>query len=140
MALAFAMAAAGCETSGSQVCDTSIMGNPAQTFAGGRTEGDVYQSSPWDGELLSFPGGMIYDVEHHLVDAAGQPAVPRWVSLWVSLSKDGDTDGSPVARATGNEAVVLQVGPTTITVQNDGCQAYWLLVAAGTGPSQPSPP
>jgi hypothetical protein len=142
VAAALALPAAGCETFSTQVCDKSITGNPAVTYSGGQVQGGVYQSSDWNHELLNFPGGMIYRMEHHLVDDQQQPVTPRWVSLWVSLDRDGlgGDGGGVIARASGNEAVLLEVGPTTITVQNDGCQGYWLLVAAGTGPTQSTPP
>ncbi len=139
-AVGLALAGTGCETFGSHMCDTSVMGNPAVTYAGGSVEGGVYLSSAWDGELLSFPGGMVYSLDHHLVDAQQEPVVPRWVSLWITLDRHGIADGGTIARASGNEAVLLGVGSTTITVQNDGCQDYWLLVGAGTGATQPSPP
>ncbi len=138
-ALALALPAAACETFSSHTCDTTVTANPPVTYSAGKAEGGVYQSSAWDGDLLWFPGGMIYRLEHHLTDAESQPEVPRWVSLWVSAAKGG-VDAGGVVRATANEAVIVDVGPTTVSVQNQGCQDYWLLVTAGTGATQPPPP
>ena len=59
-------ASAGCETFGPRTCDTSLAANPWVTFSGGETQGGVYMSSPWDGDLLSFPGGMHYALVHGL--------------------------------------------------------------------------
>jgi hypothetical protein len=82
---------------------------------------------------------MRYDLElpQPLVDAQGQPVVAQWVTLSVSFSEDGAADAGGIARASANEAVILGVSLTTIRVQNQGCQEYWLLVAAGTGATQP---
>ena len=133
-ALALAFALAGCETFQPNTCDTSVTGNPAVVYAGGKAQGGVYQSSPPGGELLAFPGGMLYALQHDL------GAAPRWVSVWVSFEESGTADGGSVARASANEAVIRGVSDTTITVQNEGCQDYWLLVAAGTGATQPPDP
>jgi hypothetical protein len=77
---------------------------------------------------------MMYDLHHHLLET------PRWVSIWVSFSETGTADGGSVAHASANEAVLRSVGPTSITIHNDGCQQFWLLVVAGTGGDQPVPP
>jgi hypothetical protein len=138
LGLALALPLAGCETILSPPCDTSLAGNPATRFqnfpsdAGPLPEGSVYQTSPWDGPLLWFPGGMRYELDHNL------GATPRWVSVWVSFSMSG-TNGGIVARASANEAVILGVDSTSITVQNQGCQDFWLLVAASATGDPTSP-
>ncbi len=132
--VALAFPVAGCETLSPVTCDTSVAGNPPAEYAGGAVSGGVYLSSPWDGPLLWLPGGAGYHLEHQL------GVTPRWVSLWVSFSEDGAAGGGELARASANEAILLGVGPTTIAVQNAGCQDFWLLVGAGTGATQPSPP
>jgi hypothetical protein len=131
--LALAIPLAGCETLGSTACDTSLTANPPTWFDGGMAQDRVYLSSPWDGELLYFPGGMAYELQHNL------GATPRWVSIWVSFSRTGTADGGTIARASANEAVIRQVDASNIVVHNDGCQDFWLLVAAGTGSDQPTP-
>jgi hypothetical protein len=133
-AVALALAASGCESFTTSTCDTSIPDNPAVTYAGGVASGGVYLSAPWEGPLFWFPGGTIYEIQHHL------DAMPRWISVWVSFSEDGAAGGGQLARASGNEAVILGVDSSTITVENAGCQNFWLLVGAGTGATQPSPP
>lgn len=129
-----ALLAAGCDSIVPSTCDNSVAGNPAETYTAGTPSGGTYLSSPWDGPLLWFPGGKIYDFEHHLAVA------PRWVSVWVSFAEDGAASGVGVARASGNEAVIEAATSTMITVANPGCQDFWLLVGAGTGATQPSPP
>jgi hypothetical protein len=134
MALTAALATSGCETFASQGCDTSVAGNPPLTYAGGTVQDGVYQTSPWTGELLRFPGGTVYD----LAISPALAAPPRWISLWISFAEDGTADGGGVlARATANEAVILHASADHISVQNQGCQDFWLLVTAGTGPTQP---
>jgi hypothetical protein len=146
LALALAASTTGCETFLSHSCDNSVAGNlPATTYAGGTVADGVYMSSAWDGELLWFPGGKAYvAVPQH----PPLPAMPRWITLYVSFSMHGIADGGTVARASPNEAEILSVGPLTIDgdggstvpaieVQNPGCQDFWLLIAAGTGAVQP---
>jgi hypothetical protein len=124
--VALALPLAGCETLGSTACDTSLTANPPIEFKGEMPQNGVYLSSAWDGELLWFPGGMAYKLDHQL------GATPRWVSVWVSFSRMGTADGGTMARASANEALIRQVDSSSIIVQNGGCQDFWLLVAAGT--------
>jgi hypothetical protein len=130
---ALAIVAAGCERVPPAVCDRTAEGNPTVRYAEGTAEGGVYMSSPWDGELLYFPGGMRYALEHKL------GAMPRWIGSYLSFSRDGTKDGGAVAMATGNQVVVLGVDATAITLANDSCVDYWLLVTAGAG-EQGAPP
>jgi hypothetical protein len=134
LVLVLATPLGGCETLGSTACDTSLTTNPPITFDGGTPHDGVYLSSPWDGPLLWFPGGMAYQLEHKLL------ATPRWVSIWVSFSETGSANGGITARASANEALIRSVDSSSILVQNGGCQDFWLLVAAGTGGDQPTGP
>lgn len=125
VASALALAGAGCETfSPALTCDRSAAGNPALDYSGGLVDGGVYRSSPWDGELLSFPGGMRYRIEHHL------GAVPRWIRIYESLSRYG-ADAGTLVLAVGDAAVIVGVDEQAITIANDDCAGFWVLVEAG---------
>ena len=73
---------------GPSSCDRSEGSNEPIRY----TEGDVdahgtYQSSPADGELLYFPGGMRYRIEHQLGE------VPTWWELQLSFDQFGIEGG-----------------------------------------------
>jgi hypothetical protein len=121
------LAASGCETLTPSTCDPSAANNPTVGYAGGQTADGVYMSSPWDGELLDFPGGAHYALEHRL---GGTPA---WVMSYLSFDEFGTRSGGSLAQAAGNQVLILGVDDETITVANDSCVAYWLLVTAGVG-------
>ncbi len=129
---ALALASTGCDTAKVLACDRSAEANPTILYTEGTAEDGVYLSSPWDGELLYFPGGMRYDLEHKL----GQK--PRWISSYLSFEETGSKTAS-LAQATGNQVVILGVTDFGITLANDSCVDYWLLVSAGVG-DQVSPP
>lgn len=132
LCLAAVLAAApGCETFVAHDCDDSLADNPPVTYAGGQVTDGVYLSSPWGGDMLRFSGGMVYRLEHGLGE------MPRWITLYDSFSSDGTGGGGGVARASPNEAVIVDVSPQAIEVQNPGCQDFWLRVAAGAGAMQP---
>jgi hypothetical protein len=133
IAMSLAAATAGCETFGSRICDRSAEANPPVRYTGGTTENGVYMSSPWDGELLYFPGGMHYELVHGLGEK------PRWIQQYLSFDRYGTQDGGTLAPAAGNQAVVVSADKETIVVANDSCVDYWLLVTAGSGAPQPGP-
>ena len=136
LSLLAALAAAGstgCETFGPRTCDTSLAGNPPVTFTGGQAQGGVYMSSPWVGELLSFPGGQRYSLVH------GLGSTPAWVQSYLSFDQLGTQDGGTLAPATGNQVEIVSVDDTAIGVANESCTDYWLLVVAGTGTAPPGP-
>jgi hypothetical protein len=117
----------GCDRVPPAVCDRSAEGNPVVRYTEGTVDNNVYMSASWDGERLYFPGGMRYALEHKL------GAAPRWIASYLSFSREGTEDGGALAQAAGNQVVVLGVDATAITVANDSCGDYWLLVAAGAG-------
>src|SRR5262245_8717254 len=80
-----------------EICDRSEGGNPPVVYTDGAVEDGIYMSSPWDGELLYFPGGMRYEIRHKL----GQ--VPRFWQFYLSFDKEGTGNGV-VALAAGNQA------------------------------------
>jgi hypothetical protein len=128
---ALAVVPLGCGNSGPLTCDRTAVGNPTIRYSEGEVKDGVYMSSPWDGELLFFPGGMHYALEHKLGSA------PRWVSSYLSFDREA-TRASSLAPAAGNQVVILDVNDTTVTLANDSCADYWLLVVAGSG-AEPAP-
>ena len=129
---AIAAASLGCANGGPFTCDRSAEGNPPIRYTEGTAEDGVYMSSPWEGDLLYFPGGTRYALEHKLGKA------PRWVTSYLSFDREG-TRASSLAQPAGNQVVILDVNETTVTVANDSCADYWLLVTAGSG-AEPTPP
>ncbi|MFT3774712.1 MAG: hypothetical protein QM820_55885 [Minicystis sp.] len=134
-----AVLTAGCETFQPRICDRTEEGNPPVRYTGGTTTDGVYLSSPWNGELLSFPKGMHYDLVH------GLGAEPRWIDSYLSFDRygtagGGGNDGGTLAQASGNQVVIKQVDDTIIRIANDSCADYWLLVAAGSGGTPVTPP
>lgn len=127
-----ALATLGCETLGPRYCDRSDEENPFVPYTEGTVENGVYMSSPWDGELLFFPGGQHFALAHGLGET------PRWAVSYLSFSKDGVADGGSVAQAAGNQAVIVGMDAEEIRIKNDSCVDYWLLVTAGAGES-PTP-
>jgi hypothetical protein len=129
---AIAAGSLGCTNGAPFTCDRSIEGNPPIRYTEGTVLDGVYMSSPWEGELLYFPGGMHYALEHKLAKA------PRWVTSYLSFDRGG-TKIASLAQSTGNQVVILDVNETTVTLANDSCADYWLLVMAGSG-AEPAPP
>jgi hypothetical protein len=149
--IALAALAVGCETFTPETCDTSTAANPAQHYTGGTVEGGIYMSSPWDGPLLYFPGGMYYCLQHAL------PAAPRFWQAYVAFAESG-ANGDGLAEAEGNEAEVVSIaygaedggstddgrctssaGAMAIEVTNSSCSSYWLLFVVDSGSSSGSP-
>ncbi|MEO7327549.1 MAG: hypothetical protein ABI193_03150 [Minicystis sp.] len=128
---ALALSSMACDTAKVLACDRSAEDNPTILYTEGTAENGVYLSSPWKGDLLYFPGGMHYDLEHKLGQA------PQWISSYLSFEERGTTTGS-LAQSTGNQVVILGVTDFGITLANDSCVDYWLLVSAGVG-AQASP-
>ena len=128
---AMAAASLGCNNSGPFTCDRSAEANPPIRYTEGTAEDGVYMSSPWEGELLYFPGGARYALEHKLGKA------PRWVTSYLSFEREGTRTAS-LGQPAGNQVVIVDVDATTVTVANDSCADYWLLVTAGSG-AEPTP-
>jgi hypothetical protein len=124
---------------GPETCDRSEERNPPVFYADGITEDGVYMTSLWDGELLWFPGGMHYELEHKL------GAVPRFFQAYLSFSRygtDGDRDPSTdeiatLALASGTQAELVRADDETLVLRNAECVDYWLLVVASAGAPSP---
>lgn len=131
LVLALAAPLAGCLTDiGPVPCDRSAKGNPPVRYTEGRVENGVYMTSDWDEELLYFPGGMHYELEHKL------GATPRWWIAYASHDRTG-ADEATIAIAPGDMAQVVDATPETLTIVNGTCATFWLLVVAGTGETAP---
>lgn len=127
------LSSAGCGNSGgltSSTCDRSEKANTPIRYSGGTLENGVYMSSAWDEELLYFPGGMRYLIEHQLGD------IPRYWQFYLSFDREGVKTGV-VGLAAGNQAELRGIDEETLTVVNGSCVDYWLLVVAGTGENMP---
>jgi hypothetical protein len=141
---ALAACTAGCETLYPQACDTSAADNPSIVYTGGSVQNGVYFSSqepqggastsPWSWELLSFPGGAHYSLAH------GLGVTPDWALPYLSFDEYGNANGGAIGAAAGNEVEILEMDDLFIKVANANCAPFYLLVVAGTGASQPSPP
>lgn len=123
---------------GPESCDRSVETNMPLCYTlsapgennGGTLEGGVYMTSDWEGELLDFPGGRRYRIEH------GLGVEPRFFQAYLSFSQHGTLDGT-VAQAAGNQVEVNHVNCRTIDVINGSCVDYWLLFVAGAGDVDP---
>jgi hypothetical protein len=129
--LAVAAAGAACSNF-STSCDTNDNGNPPDKYAGGTVNNGIYMSSPWTGEMLWFPGGKAYDIEHKL------GCVPAVVELTESFSPDGLKNEGSVAPCAGNMCLILKVDETVIRIKNDTCSDFYVRVTATGCESLPS--
>ncbi len=121
----WALALGGCSEIGPETCRRPETEIP-KAFSGGSVEGGVYMSSAWDGELLHFPGGAYYRIEHQLGE------LPRWWMFYLSFEQDGVASAS-LAQAAGNQVEVKGIDDEAITVINGSCAEYFLLAVAGAG-------
>jgi len=112
---------------GPETCDRSEELNPAVPYADGTTENGVYMTSDWDGELLNFPGGMHYELEHRLGE------VPRFFQAYLTFDRYGTGDGGTIGLASGNQVELVRANDKTMVVRNAECVDYWLLLVAGAG-------
>ena len=129
--VALGVLALGCGRGGPLTCDRTAEGNPVIRYTEGEAKDGVYMSSPWEGELLYFPGGTHYSLDHKL------GATPQWITSYLAFERYPANHGG-LAQAAGNQVVILDVDDTTVTLANDSCADYWLLVTAGTG-AEPAP-
>ena len=131
------VAGPGCDvvtSVGPQSCDISPESNPPVTYRGGTVEGGVYMSSPWDDDLLWFPGGMQVRLEH------GLDQMPRSWTAYLSFDADGTAGDGRMAPTAGNQAELVDVDDVSLTIRNSTCADYYLLVTAQVdAPVEPPP-
>lgn len=111
---------------GPKSCDRSDEANPPLTYSDGSVEDGVYMSTPWEGDLLYFPGGMRYRLEHKL----GQ--TPRSWEAFLSFDEHGSRDET-LAPAAGNQVELVGIDDVAITVRNGSCADYYLLITVSAG-------
>src|SRR5262245_38194182 len=83
-----------------ETCDRSAGSNKPVRYAEGTVKQGIYATSEPNGELLYFPGGMRYALEH------GLGARPDWWQIYLSFNRYGTEKGT-LAQAAGNQAEVL---------------------------------
>lgn len=106
-------------------CETSD--TDAVRFEGGTTQSGIYESSPWAGPYLHFPGGRRYQLEHRL------STTPLVVVSYVSYSKYPFANSNTSENA-GNQGVIELVDDEIIQIRNDTCAEFYLrVVASGAG-------
>jgi hypothetical protein len=132
IAVGLAHASLGCIGCITTTCDRSEASNPPVRYTEGTVENGVYMSSAWDGELLYFPGGMRYLLEHKL----GQ--VPKSWQFYLSFDQFG-TQSGVVSPASGNQVELRAIDDKTMTVVNGSCVEYWLLVTATAAEATSAP-
>lgn len=127
LTLALGLGASSC----SSPCDSSDDGNPPDLFTAGSVAcaGNTcrYETSSWHGELLHFPGGKRYDLEHHL------GVEPTDVHVYLAFTPDGvgrDEQSAAVAPSAGSSSVIQLVNDRVIRVKNDTCAEFWVRVTA----------
>lgn len=116
-------------------CDRSATNNEPIPYTEAEPSNGLYMSSPWEGELLWFPGGTRYEIHHKL------GTTPHFVQPWLSFGRCGTKSGT-LALAAGNQAEIKEIGPEKLVIVNGSCSDYWLLVVAGIGAEEnpPMPP
>jgi hypothetical protein len=114
------LGAAGCGAAAA--CDTSDEANPVVTYAGGDTQGTVYESSPW-GSYVHYPGGSHYEFVHHL------GRVPTDVLVYLAF----DQSSASAAPCAGNSCVITRTDDIAVGVKNDTCSEFWVRVVARAG-------
>jgi hypothetical protein len=102
-------------------CETSDA-DPVR-FEGGKTEAGIYETSPWEGPYLHFPGGRRYQLIHDL------GTTPPIVMSYVSPSKHPFKDNNASENA-GNQGVIELVNSEMIQIRNDTCAEFYLRVVA----------
>ncbi len=83
----------------------------------------TYETSPWGGPYLHFPGGRRYRIYHGL----GQ--VPPVVNTYVAFH-ESPIPGNNVSENTGNQGVIEDVNADYIQIRNDTCADLYLRVVA----------
>lgn len=153
MKRAIALVAAGC-VAGSVALPSAVTGVPPaaamlgcfadnctatgdNVFAeqGHMIDADTWESASYQGEWKPFFGA---DYIYFHGDFQGR--VPYAWDIYISVSAHPELDGNSMTEATGNVALVSQVGPNQIAVTNGTCSKYYVRVVLHAPPAAPPPP
>ena len=133
--------ASGCETFAPRMCDMSEQANPWLDYdAGTRTyetnsDGGAplvlsYDSSPPNGEMLLYKGGMHYRIYHGLGRAPGNVQFAWSFDPYVPLDGSADSPDAGYLSPASGDSVIYDSDETMITVHNDSCADFYLRVTA----------
>jgi len=104
-------------------CGEELADKGAALYTEGTTKDGVYQSSSWDtDDLIEFAPGQIIRFEHRL------GVVPSSYQVYVTAARSGD--GSELVLATGDQAELVSIDDEAITLHNDSCSDWFILVVA----------
>jgi hypothetical protein len=108
----------------------SSVDDEAVIFDGGTTNASRtrYETSPFDGQYLHFPGGRRYEILHHLA------AKPVDITTYLAF-QERPLPGSNLSESAGNQAVIEAVDEQQIQVFNDTCSEFYLRLTATTDPT-----
>jgi len=113
--VAVTSAAVGCGTA----CDTSDPSNPPEFYGAGVTTDGVYESSSWRRDLLPFPGGKQYKLEHRL------GFTPASVDIYIAFAHESGL----VSLCAGNSCLVC-ADSQFVWIKNDTCANFFVRVVA----------
>jgi hypothetical protein len=126
LAVSAAFVASACDvftSVGPKSCDSNPEDNRPTAYDQGTVTDGIYMSSPWTGPLLYFPGGMKYQIKHHL------GTTPQVWNAYLSFDKFG-IKSDTVSQAAGNEVEATFIDADHIDVLNMTCSDFWLIVTA----------
>jgi hypothetical protein len=109
-------------------CSNCPPARPPERFKGGRVYADgFYETSQVDDEMLPFPAGSAYEIEHQL------GRTPVSVLPYVSFVARPYETGDDVTLASGNLTLIEGWDARTIVVRNDTCSDFFIRVVVEVG-------
>lgn len=98
-------------------------------YTDGKATGDIYETGMTTDEMLHFPSGRIYELEHHL--GVCPPVILPYISFVPRpISGEAQSRVDNFAIAAGNEALVEGCDKEIIRLRNDTCADFYLRVVA----------
>ena len=113
---------------GPEICDRPATPVPIE-YTAGVIQNGIYRTGDWCGELMYFPGGAYYQIDHNL------GVIPERWEFYLSFNRNGlkRWGGRSLTQAAGNQVQVESVDEKTITVLNGTCSSYWLIGVIDSG-------
>jgi hypothetical protein len=109
-------------------CGEELRDKGAALYTEGTTANGVYRSSSWDAEdLVEFAPGQVIRFEH------GLGVVPASYEVYVTAARTGD--GSELVPASGDQVELVSIDDEAITVHNDTCSDWFILLVAEAEPT-----